>query len=429
MKILIISPNFPPLNSIASLRPYSWARCWTSLGHNVTILTTQKPPSPQALTCDLSAFTMLEQPIPGYNLFRHLDDRSAGPKTARVARERGLKKLTHALNRLRRARGIFIGARMPDHHDLWILPAIRRVRKKKWDLLVSSHGPYASHLVALHLKKKRPETPWVADFRDLWTQNHIFPGVFPFTQLERYLEARIVRNADVLTTVSAPLAQKLRRQYARKAFAIENGVDLEQLDALPSASVFPQDGLLRIVYTGTIYQGKQDPSPLFQALAQLEQEGFPYAQRFRVIFAGKNLGPVLETARSFGIERAVEFAGFVTHDHSLMMQRDADAVLFLEFEAPGYDGILTGKLFEYLASGTPILSVGTQPSSSAGALIEEAEAGEACGRDLSRIKSVLVSLVEGERIVSRGREFVRERYDRNLLANRVLDVALSGNSQ
>lgn len=425
MKILIVSSHFPPLNSIASLRPYSWAKYWAALGHGITVLTTRKPYSDNRLDADLSFLTLLEVPIPGVGLLRGFDDPANRSGAVRVdhAAPEGRWRLANRLNAMRRKRGLFMSARMPDHHDLWIRPALRAIRGCRWDLVVSSHGPYACHLIALRLKRAGRARRWIADFRDLWTDNHIFRGCFPFTMLERRLERAVGKHADALTTVSEPLARQLGDKYGDKVRVIENGVDFDDYTGLPAEPAFPKDGLCRIVHTGTIYQGKQDPSPLFEAMRRLRNLGRDEVECLRVIFAGRRLADAIRLAGQYRVADLVEDAGFVNRERALTMQRDADALLFLEFEAPGVAGILTGKLFEYLASGTEILGVGVSAAGSVGELVRAAGAGEMLGRDVTAIMGYLRRLLtEGPR-PKQVHPLVRERFDRRRLAERMLAIA------
>jgi hypothetical protein len=62
---------------------------------------------------------------------------------------------------------------MPDFSDFWIKPAIKWAIQYQWDLVLSTHGPYATHLVAYQVKKRKKTQQWIVDFRDLWTDNHI----------------------------------------------------------------------------------------------------------------------------------------------------------------------------------------------------------------------------------------------------------------
>lgn len=426
MKILIISSNFPPLNSIASLRPYSWAKYWSREGHKVTVLTTEKPTTTINLNFDLSNFRLLEVPIPFIDYMRKFDDNNYHRKTNEHGYSKShnklVKKIILFINKFRRTRGIFLGARMPDHHDFWVIPAYRAVCREEWDLVISTHQPYANHIIAYSLKRKKKSKNWIADFRDLWVDDHLYYGLFPFTILESYLENKICKTADYLTTVSQPLADKLRIKYGNKVHVIENGYDPEDYYSLSAEPAFPPDGLRRIVYTGTIYSGKQDPSPLFEALHELYNEPYSDTKKLRVIFAGRHLQGAIDTAKKYGIADLVEYTGLVTREQALTMQRDADMLLFLEFEAPGVAGILTGKLFEYLASGTEIIGIGVTESSSVGTLVYEAKAGTMLGHDISAIKSTLKRLLtEGPR-AKYVDPMIQERFNRYKLAKKMLGI-------
>ncbi len=95
--------------------------------------------------------------------------------------------------------------------------AARWARQQPWDLVVSTGGPYSVHRIGLAVKRKRPETKWVVDWRDLWVDNHIYPGL-PFLNLyEKVLETKFHRAADMITTVSEPLAEVLRTKNRQKS--------------------------------------------------------------------------------------------------------------------------------------------------------------------------------------------------------------------
>jgi glycosyltransferase involved in cell wall biosynthesis len=425
MKILIISSNFPPLNGIACLRPYSWAKYWAKKGHNVTVLTTKKPQSDIKLNLDLSYFRLIEVPIPWVDYLRKFDDnKPITPSNFTHAKPaRGFfNKFFSSIHALRRSRGIFLAARMPDHHDLWIIPAYRSVCRETWDLVVSTHQPYANHIIGYYLSKRNKTRKWIADFRDLWVDDHLYRGIFPFTVIESFLEKQICITAHYLTTVSNPLANTLRSKYGPKVHVIENGFDPEIYPLLPKTPAFPSDGLKRIVYTGTIYQGKRDPEPLFQAISELRDESFEDVERLRVTFAGRRLKNIREISAQYGISDLIEHEGFVTWERSLTMQRDADILLFLEVEAPGVSGILTGKLFEYLASGTQIMGIGVSASSSVGELVHQSGSGIMLGQDIAAIKKALQQLLTEGSYKKKIHPMIRERFDRSRLADRMISL-------
>lgn len=432
MRILIVTTFFPPLNSIASLRPYSWAKYWSASGHDVTVLTTLKQASVQTdLRLPTAAFNVMEIPGPSFLTGMKKKYQSETSSPADRARDqpswqRRFKNGLYALfENLRHKKGIFNGCRMPDFADLWIRPAIKAVDEQgRWDLVVSTAGPYATHIVAASLKKKGVATRWIADYRDTWSDNYIYPGIFPFNALEAFLERRLLRHADAITTVSQPFADHFQSKYPHvPAHAIENGFDPDDLAALDPAPIFPDDGKYRIVHTGTIYAGKRDPAPLFKALALLREQPDMRAlmDRLEVLFVGPNQGNVAALIREHCVERWVKMLGPLPRDHALRMQRDAHLLLFLPWTDTSIDGVLTGKIFEYLFSKTPILAVGSPAPEASQKLIVEGGAGVAF-HHTKDIASFLAQQLKAPCTMHKNQldpNFLN-RYNREFLAQKIL---------
>jgi hypothetical protein len=126
---------------------------------------------------------------------------------------------------------------MPDDNDTWIWPAVIEGRKllnsSKFDWIFSSYGPPVSHIAA-GILSKRYKIKWIADYRDLWLEGHVYPGIWPFIALEKRLENKYVGNyADILTTVSLPLAKILENKFSAPVHVIHNGYDEEDYFTTP----------------------------------------------------------------------------------------------------------------------------------------------------------------------------------------------------
>ena len=387
MKILIISTYFPPQNSIAALRAYSWAKYFSELGHAVTVLTTAKKSATNNLHLKLPKNV---QVIPDIEIDTYENSCFCSLKNKllqfiKVALKPFLEILSTRY-------GMFSTCRFPDLLDFWAIKSTSLVSDTSWDLTISSGGPYSVHRVAFQLKKMQKTRLWILDWRDLWTQNHIYRGFFLFRPYERYLEKKFHDNADTLTTVSNPLKQQLSRITKTPVKVIYNGFDKSDYDSLPDTRFFKnKEDFLYIAYTGTIYKGFRDPSPLFLALSLLSQSHNHISKKIKLAFAGHN-ADLSFLAKKYNIETHVEYYGFLERESALKMQKDCHALLLLESDLQS--GVLTGKLFEYLFSEKHILGIGFSEKSSPGQLIKITQSGESLGADIEKIKKWLLEFAE-----------------------------------
>lgn len=304
-----------------------------------------------------------------------------------------ITKLLHDfLNLIQQNYGILNNVRIPEPLALWANPAYQSVCNENWDIVVSTAGPYYVHFPAYRLRKSGLAKYWIADWRDLWVDNHIYPGIPILKTIERWQERKWCKTADCVTTVSEPLAEILRNNYQCRVEVIYNGFDVEDYESLPTENAFNDHGVFRILYTGTIYHKTQDPSPLFDAIKRLNDAGVICPDQLKILFCGFNSN-VNSIADNYEVSDYVEDLGFVPRKKALHMQRDADALLLLEVETDKAKGVLTGKLFEYLFAGPPILAIGVGADSSVGAVLSNTGRGIAYGRDICKIKEGLCLLL------------------------------------
>lgn len=412
MRILLVTTYFYPQNRIPVLRVGQWAKYWALHGHEVTVLTTRKYPflGPYGLSPALpDGVEVVEVPFLPDRLRERLERR--GPAKQGDASEGMGQRLRQRIRRLR----VHIGSLL-DIHDLWIGPARRKGQElmaaRRYDVIVSSFSPPAAHIVASRLKATHPDVIWLADFRDLWASNHIISAKGVFQLVENALEKRTMRGrADALATVSEPLAENLRARYPHlPVWVVENGFDPEEFTGWQARVATPADarGMLRICYAGTLYPGRRDPTPLLVAINRLIDEGILQRRHVSIDFYGQNekeLADILQ--RCHGNRHGVVHAhGFVSREASLAAQARSSLLLLLESSEPAARGVLTGKLFEYLVSGVPVLAVGIDEQNAAGAVLQDTGTG-ICARSAEDIAAILT---ESQR---RGRfEFYRPKPER-----------------
>jgi hypothetical protein len=277
----------------------------------------------------------------------------------------------------------------PDKEKKWRFPAIkvseRFLEHEKVDAIISSSSPVTCHIVARELKNNKHKIPWVADLRDLWTQNHNYPYSSLRRIIERRLEVAVLSHADALVTVTRPWAERLRDLHKREeVYTITNGFDSERLNR-------EETGLtskFTITYTGQIYRAKQDPSKLFIALRDLIGDGTIEVKDVEVRFYGPEhevLTRGIEKYRLVGI--AKEY-GVVTRQVAFEKQRESHLLLLLNWDDPNEKGWYPLKIFEYLAAQRTILSIGGFGNDVVEALLEETKAGIYC-KTLEDIRKAL----------------------------------------
>lgn len=417
-KILIISTFFPPDPSIASLRAYSFAKKWAKEGHQVSILTVKKEHKNKDQN-----YNLIEVPFPPYlNLLKKKYQHQTAPSgEAAVSKRSILKILLNKFDYFRQRYGIFSACRMPDFTDFWIHDAFLAAKAQgPWDLVISTAGPYSALIVGWKLKKQGFTKRWVADFRDYWSNSYVYPGLFPFSFFERWLEKKMMGAADIITTISAPLAEGLKAYHQKEVQVVENGFDPDDFIDLPE-KIFPQDQKIRFVHTGTIYQGKRNIRPLFEALYQLRLEK-ENLERFEIIFVGVPSLEINQLIERFHLSHIVKYQGLIPRKQALAMQRDSEFLLFFPWNDEKIDGILTGKIFEYLYSGTHILAIGAQKIEASQELILKQQAGTILS-DTHAVKSFLKTLLTEERVYQGSPKEGLELFERAVLAEKMLNLA------
>lgn len=279
----------------------------------------------------------------------------------------------------------------PDADKNWKSFAIKAAdelwQKKNMDAIISSSSPVTSHIIARKLKTKY-KIPWIADLRDLWTQNHNYGYGSLRKLVERKLELRTLRSAHVLVTVSQPWAEKLKMLHKGKTvYTIAHGFDPDKMSK-------GQDDLtskFTITYTGQIYRGKQDPSKLFAVLRDLISERLIDPKDVEVRFYGPRqewLGGEIEKHR---LPNTVKRGGVVSREISFEKQRESQLLLLLNWEDPREKGCIMLKVFEYLAAQRPVLATGGFGDDVTKELLDETKAGIYC-RNAREIKSILRKL-------------------------------------
>ncbi len=266
---------------------------------------------------------------------------------------------------------------VPDLHVFWHPVALRSVRR--WlteerslrpDIVLTSSNPRTPHLVG-HSLKRLLGVPWIADLRDFWTIDHYYPYRGPRRWFEQKLERRTLASADRLVTVSRPYADRLGTFLGRgDVSVIYNGFDPAEWPA-PAPEPLPR---FTITYTGSLMDGRRNPTPLLEVIRELADEGEVDLGQVEVRFFGRPERWVEEQALRLGLGAVVRQYGQIPREQVLERQRESQLLLILFWDHPLDAGVLTSKL-EYLATRRPILALGG-PGGDMEELLEETGAGE-----------------------------------------------------
>lgn len=236
-----------------------------------------------------------------------------------------------------------------------MLNACRMIMKQRQvqAVFASSHYRFL-HRIACQLHCEFG-TPWIADHRDIadqeWTNTHHSFKDWCRVKKEVYLDSLYTKNASAITTVSAPLAQRLRSRNIAPVYEIMNGFDPDDFPPKPVSRI--PSKAFRIIYCGSFF-GKRDPSVFLDGLDLLCASHPELSKRVEVWFYGKTSNAIAGPAHGRPCRELINVGGFISHKEALNKQQDAQVVYLISHPSKG---IVTGKIFEYLNAGVPIISV------------------------------------------------------------------------
>lgn len=246
---------------------------------------------------------------------------------------------------------------LPDEFWGWINPAIKMgsslLRKYRINLIFSSSPGPSAHIVAERLKQII-NLPWIAEFRDPWGGSHSYKREKPLRWIEKWIEESIISNADLLVTVSEPLAEFLHALYKKPVRVVTNGFDEEDYN-------FPVNKSTKfiITYTGSIHIERRNPKPLFEAVKELLNEGKLNPNEFEMRFlGGEENRYISELSQKYNISSIAKIHKKLSLKDTIKKQKESTILLLLEWVNSPFKGTYTTKIFEYLGAQKPILAIG-----------------------------------------------------------------------
>jgi glycosyltransferase involved in cell wall biosynthesis len=376
VKVLLVTMYFPPAGGGGVQRPLKLAQYLPALGVETHVLA---PDDPKWIHRDPE----LRVPTQAWvHRARYL-----GPQARKPAEElEAAEGLDRALLQARiTARRLLL----PDASVTWNLTAIpaaiRIARREGIDAVVTTSPPPSVHFVGAAVQRATGAR-WVADLRDPLVANQhrrADTAAARARQAANEQVAKLVaRRADAVTCVSEAIADEVRGLGARgEVRVIANGCDFDDFAGLEYVPA-PR---FRITHTGAFF-GKRDPRPFLQAFHDADLDAVAR-------FVGDFRASDRAWAETLGLGDRLELVEYLPRSESLRYQRDSEALLLLVPEAGGRGkGVLSGKVFEYVAAGRPILAL-VPPDGVAADLIRETGAGVVVApEDVDGIRAALVEL-------------------------------------
>jgi glycosyltransferase involved in cell wall biosynthesis len=381
-KVLIITYYWPPSGGAGVQRWVKFVKYLSAMNMEPLVLTVhpdsatypQKDPS---LASDIpdTVKVYYAKSFELYSLYKKFSSNKEVPYGGFA----NTKKLDFKEKIIRFLRGNFI---IPDPRRGWNKFALAKAKElihtHLIDNVITTSPPHSTQLIGLKLKEQLG-IRWIADLRDPWTDIYYFKQMYPTfiaTQIHKSLEKKVLQNADRIITVS----EALKKLFAEKTDnirdkikVIPNGFDTADFKGM-NANVHPD--LFYLTYAGTLSK-EYNVSGFIKALKELPEDIRP---GIKVRFIGQMPSEIWERFEAGGVDSMVELKGYVPHASAIENMMSSDLLLLIIPDVKNNEGILTGKLFEYLGSGKKILFIGPKQGDAA-KVIRKTKSGTICSYD------------------------------------------------
>jgi glycosyltransferase involved in cell wall biosynthesis len=248
---------------------------------------------------------------------------------------------------------------IPDPKVGWFPFAVKQGKKVMKEMpvkaIITTGPPNSVHLIGKKLRKKY-NIPWIMDFRDPWTSSYLVKELIARSRLaeniDQGMENKALKLADCVTGISPGLLTEFQDR-ANRLEVIYNGFDEEEF---PPYQKKPQSKF-SLAYIGSL-KPNQNIHALWQALAELIKERDDFRKDFVLQFTGSPNPHIIDTIKNYGLKDHLNLSGFIPHQQAIEQMQQTSLLLFIVPRAKYAKSITSGKIFEYMASRTPIVSLG-----------------------------------------------------------------------
>jgi len=424
-KVLILTYYWPPSGGGGVHRNLKYAKYFRDFGWEPVIYTAEDADYPsidESLFKDVpEGIEVVKHPIwEPYDLYRKLvgikKDKKIYSGFISENKKMGFKQRLSVW-----IRGNFF---IPDARKYWIKPSIKFLKQylaeNPVDAVISSGPPHSMHLIGLGVKKATG-LPWVADFRDPWTNIDFYDQLQLSRRADkkhRRLEREVLQTADEVATVSWHWADDFKELGAPGIHVVTNGFDTAdfEFEGAPDPEEFS------IAHIGSLNKDR-NPPVLWQALAELAEELPGFRERLVIRLIGNTDISVKSELEKLNLMDRADFQGYMPHKEVLKAQKGSTVLLLLLNDTPNVLGVVPGKLFEYMASRRPILAIGPDHGDSA-RILKESDAGLVCGfQDKEKMKAGIKELFEAYQKGSlKGNQSDISRYSRRGVTGQMAEI-------
>ena len=360
-KVLIITYYWPPAGGPGVQRWLKFVKYLPEFGIEPIVYCPENPNYPIMDTSMVSEVSstleVIQAPINEPYKLAQLLSRS---KTSDLSKGiiTGQKKQTITEKLLLFVRGNFF---IPDARVSWVKPSVSflsdYIKTHKIDTIITTGPPHSLHLIGLKLKQLY-SLQWIADFRDPWTQIG-YHKKLKLTALSKrkhdQLESSVLRDSDEIIVTSPQTKVLFSKRTTTQITVITNGYDFE------INHTYTLDSMFTLSHVGSLHEGR-NPQVLWKVLSDLVQTSKEFSKVFRLNLIGYVSQGVLQSIKSYGLEAHTNYSGYVSHSEALAYQNKTQLLLLIEEDSKETQYIIPGKLFEYMASKRPIISIGPDVS-------------------------------------------------------------------
>ncbi|NVO18749.1 MAG: glycosyl transferase family 1 [Bacteroidetes bacterium] len=281
---------------------------------------------------------------------------------------------------------------IPDARKFWIRPSVRflceQLQTLHIEAIITTGPPHSMHLIGMAIHRKTG-IPWLADFCDPWTGidfYHELNLTYLADLRHKLLEKRVLRSANAVSAVTQTMIQEFNLIFPRKYELISNGFDESDIKPLDPKKM---DRKFSIAHIGSLVPSR-NPIILWKVLSLLVKENEEFANTLEIKLVGKIDVSVTDSIQKYNLNRYLTKVSYLSHDKAIEETQKSQVLLLLINNTPNARGILTGKLFEYMATRRPILCIGPEDGDAA-SVLKETLSGKICGYENEDLLKNIVS--------------------------------------